>query len=60
MSSIEVMVIIGGISAIAWINWYFFMAQAVAGKQVFQSPEKKKSSTGKTEGISPLVETDHH
>ncbi len=28
MSSIEVFVTVGGITAIVWINWYFFIAQS--------------------------------
>ncbi|MEX5215414.1 MAG: hypothetical protein NW703_14765 [Nitrospiraceae bacterium] len=27
MSAIEWLVVIGGVAAIAWINWYFFLAQ---------------------------------
>lgn len=26
MSGIEVAVVIGGVAAIAWVNWYFFLA----------------------------------
>lgn len=26
MSGIEVTVVIGGLAAIAWVNWYFFLA----------------------------------
>lgn len=59
MSSIEVIVIIGGISAIAWINWYFFMDQPVASKQVFRN-RKRKNPPLEKQRISPLVEIDHH
>jgi hypothetical protein len=44
MSIMEWTVIIGGLTAIAWVNWYFFMAQAVAGKQVQANAETKKPS----------------
>lgn len=60
MSSIELFVIIGGITAIVWINWYFFMAQSTAMSQVSQKRETMKPSTRKTEAISPLIETNHH
>ncbi len=34
MSMMEWTVIIGGLTAIAWVNWYFFLAQAVAEKSM--------------------------
>jgi len=33
MNIIEWSVVIGGLTAIAWINWYFFLAPSVTGKQ---------------------------
>lgn len=27
MTGIEVIVVIGGAAAIAWVNWYFFLAR---------------------------------
>ena len=27
MSGIEWLVVIGGVAAIAWVNWYFFLAE---------------------------------
>lgn len=33
MSIIEWSIVIGGLAAIAWVNWYFFLAPAVAGKR---------------------------
>ena len=44
MSIIEWTVIFGGLTAIAWVNWYFFLAQAVAGKRIQNNAETKKSS----------------
>jgi len=44
MSTIEWTVIIGGLTAIAWVNWYFFMAQAMAGKRIQNTTETRKSS----------------
>jgi hypothetical protein len=34
MSMMEWTVVIGGLAAIAWVNWYFFLAQAAAGKRI--------------------------
>lgn len=34
MTGLEWMVIVGGIGAIAWVNWYFFLAQ----RQVVSAP----------------------
>jgi len=31
MSGIEWLVVLGGIAAIAWVNWYFFLATRTAG-----------------------------
>ncbi|MDR4493164.1 MAG: hypothetical protein AB7P17_14495 [Nitrospirales bacterium] len=45
MSMIEWTVIIGGLTAIAWVNWYFFLAQAVADKQAQKNPEHPSAST---------------
>ncbi len=45
MSTMEWTVIIGGLTAIAWVNWYFFMAQAMAGKRVQKTAETRKSSS---------------
>jgi hypothetical protein len=44
MSTIEWTVIIGGLTAIAWVNWYFFMAQAMADKRVQNKAETRKTS----------------
>lgn len=44
MSTIEWTVIIGGLTAITWVNWYFFMAQAMAGKRIQNSTKMRKSS----------------
>jgi plastocyanin domain-containing protein len=33
MSGVEIMVILGGVAAIAWVNWYFL----VAGRQVSEA-----------------------
>ncbi len=44
MSIIEWTVIIGGLTAIAWVNWYFFMAQAMASKRIQNTTEIRKSS----------------
>ncbi|WNM57473.1 hypothetical protein [Candidatus Nitrospira allomarina] len=44
MNTIEWIVIIGGLSAIAWVNWYFFMAQAVAAKRVQRKTELRTSA----------------
>lgn len=32
MSILDWTVIIAGLTAIAWVNWYFFLAQAVSEK----------------------------
>lgn len=45
MSIMEWIVIIGGLTAIAWVNWYFFLAQAVSGKRAQDHAETKKSSS---------------
>ncbi|WP_447965457.1 hypothetical protein [Nitrospira sp. Ecomares 2.1] len=44
MSTIEWIVIIGGLTAIVWVNWYFFMAQAIAGKQIQKTEEPRQLS----------------
>jgi hypothetical protein len=44
MSSIEWTVIIGGLTAMAWINWYFFMAPAAAGKRERNNAKSRTSS----------------
>ena len=44
MNTIEWMVIIGGLTAIAWVNWYFFMAQTMAGKRIQNTEEPRQSS----------------
>ncbi|MDT3776509.1 hypothetical protein PJI16_02920 [Nitrospira sp. MA-1] len=44
MSTIEWTVIIGGLTAIVWVNWYFFMAQAMAGKRIQNTEETRQSS----------------
>lgn len=45
MSNMEWIVIIGGLTAIAWVNWYFFLAPAVAGKREQNTKSKPSSST---------------
>ena len=45
MSHIEWIVIIGGVTAIAWVNWYFFMAPAVAGKKKQNKVESPRSTS---------------
>lgn len=45
MTMMEWTVIIGGLTAIAWINWYFFLAQAMAEKRAQQDPEQHPTST---------------
>ena len=45
MSSMDWIVIIGGLTAIAWVNWYFFLAPAVAGKREQNTMNKRSSST---------------
>lgn len=45
MSMMEWTVIIGGLTAIAWVNWYFFLAQAVAEKRGQQKTEQHPAST---------------
>ena len=32
MSGTEWLVVIGGIAAIGWVNWYFFLAQGSASR----------------------------
>lgn len=44
MSTIEWTVIIVGLTAIAWVNWYFFLAQAMAAKRIQNTIEIRKSS----------------
>ncbi|HNP29935.1 MAG: hypothetical protein KC592_14270 [Nitrospira sp.] len=44
MSIMDWTVIIGGLTAIAWVNWYFFLAQAMAGKRIQNTAEIRKSS----------------
>jgi hypothetical protein len=44
MSTIEWTVIIGGLTAIAWVNWYFFMAQTMAVKRIQNTTAIRKSS----------------
>lgn len=44
MSAIEWLVTIGGAAAIAWVNWYFFLAQRAAatsmgGKQAVEEDQ---------------------
>lgn len=34
MSGIEWLVLLGGLAAIAWVNWYFFLAESSAGGAV--------------------------
>ena len=41
MSFSEWTVIFGGLTAIAWINWYFFMAQAA---QAVQRPTETETT----------------
>lgn len=44
MSLSEWTVILGGLTAIAWINWYFFMAQAAkAGRRPTETDTKQLS-----------------
>ncbi|MGP0594486.1 hypothetical protein ACTRXD_18365 [Nitrospira sp. T9] len=45
MNTIEWIVFIGGLTAIAWVNWYFFMAQAMPDKPIQIPAETGKSST---------------
>ncbi|MBA3965737.1 MAG: hypothetical protein H0X47_08170 [Nitrospirales bacterium] len=45
MSTIEWTVIIGGLTAIAWVNWYFFLAQAVTKNQAQNNAEHHPAST---------------
>ncbi|MCW5785015.1 MAG: hypothetical protein KIT39_16990 [Nitrospirales bacterium] len=45
MNIIEWIVIIGGLTAIVWVNWYFFMAQAMADNPIQIPAETGKSST---------------
>lgn len=33
MSGTEWLVVIGGVAAIAWVNWYFFLAGSAAGRE---------------------------
>ncbi|GJL68665.1 MAG: hypothetical protein NPIRA06_13000 [Nitrospirales bacterium] len=44
MSTIEWIVIISGLTAIVWVNWYFFMAQAMADKRIQNTEETRQSS----------------
>jgi len=48
MNTIEWIVIIGGLTAIAWVNWYFFMAQAFAAKRVQRKAELRISAPRRT------------
>lgn len=45
MSNMEWIVIIGGLTAIAWVNWYFFLAPAEAGKREQHTKSKPSSAT---------------
>ncbi len=45
MSLIEWIVIIGGLTAMAWVNWYFFFAQAVEEKRGQQNTAQHPAST---------------
>jgi len=45
MSTIEWTVIIGGLTAIAWVNWYFFLAPAVAENQAQKNAKHHPPST---------------
>jgi len=45
MSTIEWTVVIGGLTAIAWVNWYFFLAQAMAEKHAQKNAEHHPAST---------------
>jgi hypothetical protein len=44
MSMMEWTVVIGGLAAIAWVNWYFFLAQAAAGKRIPNHVETRPAS----------------
>lgn len=46
MSIIEWTVVIGGLAAIAWVNWYFFLAQAMAEKQKRKTADHYPASKG--------------
>ncbi|WNM63528.1 hypothetical protein [Candidatus Nitrospira neomarina] len=48
MNTIEWIVILGGLTAIAWVNWYFFMAQAFAAKRVQRKAELRTSAPRRT------------
>lgn len=44
MSAIEWAVIIGGLTAIGWVNWYFFMAQAAEARRTRHNAETRETS----------------
>lgn len=48
MSGTEWMVVIGGIAAIAWVSWYFFLAQRGTRHATRRSaPAEHESPAGK-------------
>jgi hypothetical protein len=36
MSATDWLVVLGGLAAIAWVNWYFFLAGRPAGRKAKQ------------------------
>lgn len=45
MTMMEWTVIIGGLTAIAWVNWYFFLAQTVSEKQARKNAGRHTKTT---------------
>lgn len=43
MNTIEWIVIMGGLTAIVWVNWYFFMGQTTT-----DTPNRIPANTGKS------------
>ena len=44
MSGTEWMVLLGGVAAIAWVNWYFFLAGSTGTQAVKRADERREES----------------
>lgn len=55
MSAVEWAVLFGGIAAIAWVNWYFFLAQRSAAAAVAGSGGTQEITIAVKGGYSPAM-----
>ncbi len=55
MNAIDVAVVVGGIAAIAWVNWYFFLAQRTAAAPAVSAAGVQEVEITVNGGYTPAV-----